>query len=215
MDITLQDRLDGNYRYQRHVYDLTREYYLLGRDRLIAGLAPPEGGSVLEVGCGTARNLIQAAKLYPHAQLFGIDLSRMMLETAQHSLAQNGLAYRVHLAHADATTFDPVPLFGYKRFDRIFFSYSVSMIPPWRAALAHAVEHLAPGGSLHLVDFGRGEGLPAAANRVLRAWLSHFHVTPRDDIEGHLRDLGASQQCDLYFSPRHRGYSNYAVLAKR
>ena len=25
------------YRHQRHIYDLTRKYYLLGRDRLIAG----------------------------------------------------------------------------------------------------------------------------------------------------------------------------------
>ncbi len=30
--------MDGVYRYQRHVYDLTRKYYLLGRDRLIDGL---------------------------------------------------------------------------------------------------------------------------------------------------------------------------------
>ena len=29
--------MDGVYRYQRHVYDLTRKYYLLGRDRLIDG----------------------------------------------------------------------------------------------------------------------------------------------------------------------------------
>src|SRR5690242_4413087 len=33
----LMDRL---YRRQRHVYDATRKYYLLGRDRLIVRLAP-------------------------------------------------------------------------------------------------------------------------------------------------------------------------------
>ncbi|RUV53463.1 SAM-dependent methyltransferase, partial [Mesorhizobium sp. M5C.F.Ca.IN.020.14.1.1] len=27
--------MDGVYRWQRHIYDLTRKYYLLGRDRLI------------------------------------------------------------------------------------------------------------------------------------------------------------------------------------
>ena len=31
--------MDGVYRHQRHIYDSTRKYYLLGRDRLIAGLA--------------------------------------------------------------------------------------------------------------------------------------------------------------------------------
>ena len=38
--------MDRIYRYQRYIYDLTRKYYLLGRDRLIAGLNVPEGGSV-------------------------------------------------------------------------------------------------------------------------------------------------------------------------
>ncbi|RYE69155.1 MAG: hypothetical protein EOP17_04230 [Rhizobiaceae bacterium] len=31
-------RMDRMYRYQRHIYDLTRKYYLLGRDGTIAGL---------------------------------------------------------------------------------------------------------------------------------------------------------------------------------
>ena len=49
--------MDGVYRYQRHIYDLTRKYYLLGRDRLIADLAVPDGGTVLEIGCGTGRRV--------------------------------------------------------------------------------------------------------------------------------------------------------------
>ncbi|MDH4412604.1 MAG: SAM-dependent methyltransferase, partial [Rhizobium sp.] len=32
------DRMDRMYRYQRHIYDLSRKYYLLGRDHMIAGL---------------------------------------------------------------------------------------------------------------------------------------------------------------------------------
>ncbi len=64
------------YRRQRHVYDVTRKFYLLGRDRLIHRLNPPAGGKVLEIGCGTARNLIVAARTYPDVQFFGIDISR-------------------------------------------------------------------------------------------------------------------------------------------
>ena len=41
--------MDGVYRYQRHIYDLTRKYYLLGRDGLIADLDVPAGGAVLEM----------------------------------------------------------------------------------------------------------------------------------------------------------------------
>ena len=50
--------MDRIYRRQRHVYDVTRKYYLLGRDALIDRLEPPVDGRVLEIGCGTARNLI-------------------------------------------------------------------------------------------------------------------------------------------------------------
>ncbi len=45
--------MDGIYRYQRYIYDATRKYFLLGRDTLLDELDPPDGGSVLEVGCGT------------------------------------------------------------------------------------------------------------------------------------------------------------------
>ena len=51
--ITHAEHMNRMYRHQRHIYDLTRRYYLLGRDRLLAGLEPPEGGSMLEIGCGT------------------------------------------------------------------------------------------------------------------------------------------------------------------
>ena len=74
--------MDGVYRYQRHIYDLTRKYYLLGRDRMISGLDVPAGGTVLELGCGTGRNIVLAARRYPDARFFGLDISAEMLETA-------------------------------------------------------------------------------------------------------------------------------------
>ena len=75
--------MDRIYRRQRHFYDFTRKYYLLGRDRLIDDLAPPPDGRVLEIGCGTARNLVAAARAWPQAQLYGIDISAEMLGTAR------------------------------------------------------------------------------------------------------------------------------------
>lgn len=120
--------MDGVYRWQRHIYDLTRKYYLLGRDRLIAGLDVPAGGTVLELGCGTGRNIILAARRYPGARFFGLDISAEMLETATAALAREGLSGRVTLACGDATDFDATALFGVKSFDRVFVSYSLSMI---------------------------------------------------------------------------------------
>ena len=130
--------MDRIYRHQRHVYDATRKFYLLGRDRLIRRLDPPAGGRVLEIGCGTARNLIVAARAYPNAQFFGIDISSEMLGTARRLVAREGLAADIQLARADATAFDPALLFGVPGFSRIFLSYTLSMMPGWQAVLDRA-----------------------------------------------------------------------------
>lgn len=53
------------YRRQRHVYDLTRKYYLLGCNRLIERLDVEPFQSVLEIGCGTGRNLVLARAAIP------------------------------------------------------------------------------------------------------------------------------------------------------
>jgi len=152
--------MDAIYRSQRHIYDLTRKYYLLGRDALIAGIAPPPGGTVLEVGCGTGRNLIAAARAFPNARYFGIDISAAMLETARAKIAAAGLSHRIELAQGDATAFDSTALFGVAAFDRVFQSYTLSMIPDWQGALREGASKLAPGGRLDIVDFGQQEGLP-------------------------------------------------------
>lgn len=181
--------MDAIYRRQRHVYDLTRRYYLLGRDRLIAELAPPPGGTVLEMGCGTARNLAAAAGRYPDVRLYGVDISQEMLKSAERTLYRRGIAARVRLAEGDATAVDGRALFGVDGFDRIFFSYSLSMIPGWREALASAIDNLAPGGELHVVDFSGQSQLPRWFGRMLANWLARFHVTPRLELASELTRL--------------------------
>lgn len=199
--------MDGVYRYQRHIYDLTRKYYLLGRDGMIGDLAPPPGGTVLEIGCGTGRNLIAAAKAWPDAQLHGVDISEAMLATARMSVAKAGLADRVMLAKGDACTFDPQALFGRARFDRVFISYALSMIPGWEAALEQGAGCVAPGGRLDIVDFGQQEGWPSLWRKMLLKWLGQFHVAPRPGmaqaVEAIARNLGG--QCLIL--PLYGGYS--------
>ncbi len=202
--------MDRIYRRQRHVYDFTRKYYLLGRDRLIDRLAPPAGSRVLEIGCGTARNLVRAARAYPDIEFYGIDISSEMLETARQTIARRCLTAHIQLAQADATRFDPALLFGVPGFSRIFVSYSLSMIPDWQLVLTRAYGLLLPGGELHIVDFGRQEKLPQAVKAALRAWLRLFHVQPRDDLEGELRRLGIPAVMERPFL----GYSQQAVCRR-
>jgi S-adenosylmethionine-diacylgycerolhomoserine-N-methlytransferase len=204
--------MDRMYRRQRHVYDLTRKYYLLGRDRLIIGLRARPGDRVLEIGCGTGRNLILAAKTFPHARFHGIDVSSEMLVTAREAIARAGVAARVEVALADATSFDPQALFGIASFERIFISYTLSMIPDWTAVLDQAMTRLSPGGTLHVVDFGGQEGWPGWFRVALRRWLRLFHVHPRRRLEARLADLCALTGATLRFERPMRGYAQHAVV---
>lgn len=204
--------MDAIYRTQRHIYDLTRKYYLLGRDRLIADLAPPPGGTVLELGCGTARNLIIAAKRYPDARFFGFDISEAMLEAARVSVRKAGLEGRIFLTRGDATAFSAQHLFGLQGFDRVFCSYTLSMIPGWEKAVAAAAASLAPGGRMHIVDFGMQDELPRWFAKSLHAWLARFQVSPRRELG--LVAQNVAQTCGLRIDhrPLYRGYAQYAVI---
>jgi S-adenosylmethionine-diacylgycerolhomoserine-N-methlytransferase len=205
-------RMNRMYRRQRHIYDGTRRYYLLGRDQLIAGLRPAAGASVLEIGCGTGRNLVLAARLHPDARFFGIDVSTEMLTSAISAISRRGLTDRIRVAHGDGTVFDPQALFGVPSFDHVMISYSLSMIPDWRRVLEAAASHLKPGGRLHIVDFGNQERLPDIARALLRRWLALFDVTPRDDLERELSAMADSAGANLMFERPFRGYAQCAVL---
>lgn len=212
--VSAAQHMDAIYRYQRYIYDASRKYYLLGRDRLIAELAPPQGGAVLEVACGTGRNLIQAARRYPGARFFGFDISSAMLETAASSISRANLDQRIKIGLGDATSFDAERLFGVAKFDRIFISYALSMIPPWAQSLQHALTALAPGGKLFIVDFGDQAGLPRWFKRGLRAWLAQFSVTPRDELKIELDRVSAMPGYRVEYRPLYRGYSDYAVITR-
>ena len=198
-------RMDAIYARQRHIYDLTRKYYLLGRDRLIDRLDIPHGGTVLEVGCGTGRNLIAVAKAYPTARLFGFDISEEMLITARAKIAAAGLVDRITLKQADATDFDAASLFGQATFDRVFFSYTLSMISDWQAALRQGAR--VTGGALHLVDFGQFERLPGWFGKGMKAWLAKFDVEPRLELTSAIDQVARSASLRPSFMPLYAGYA--------
>ncbi|MEZ5708884.1 MAG: class I SAM-dependent methyltransferase [Blastomonas sp.] len=204
-------RMDGVYRFQRHLYDLTRKYYLLGRDQLIERLDVPVGGTILEIGCGTGRNLILAAQRYPDCQLFGLDISPAMLKTACRAIERAGLSGRIVLAQADAARFDPQQIFGIARFDRIFASYTLSMIPEWRAAIKGGLAACKDGGAMHLVDFGAFQRLPHWFAQAMHGWLTRFHVKPREDLADFVTHLAIEQGCRAEIASLYR---DYAILVR-
>ena len=202
--------MDKVYRHQRHIYDLTRKYYLLGRDRLVKDLAAKPGETVIEIGCGTARNLIKIAEAYPGTRLFGLDASAEMLRTAQEAIERANLSDRIVLTHALAEELTPA-LFGLdKLFDHAIFSYSLSMIPDWRGALRCGARSVRAGGYVHVVDFGDLRALPSFASNALRAWLRLFHVAPRDQLLSWLESgIQTREHCSLRVWP-----GRYAFVMK-
>jgi len=202
------------YRYQRYIYDFTRKPYLLGRDLMIKGLDVPVGGSVLEIGCGTGRNLIKAAQLYPQCKAYGLDISAEMLVTARQSIARASLGERVKVVQADATDFDAQSLFGRQAFERIFISYSLSMIPVWKQVLAEAAKNLTEGSNLHIVDFGTCEDLPKWFKAMLYAWLKKFSVFPREDLIDVASEIAQAQGLTCVASRPLKGYATMVVLSR-
>ncbi len=207
--------MDNMYRWTRHIYDATRKYYLLGRDHLIQEIKPATTDIVCEVGCGTARNLRKMAGRYPGLSFYGFDASDEMLKTARRIMAKRGLSERVILAQGFAQSFDPVKLFKLTRpIDKIVFSYALSIIPPWRESIDHALKILPVGGEIHIVDFGGQEGLPPLFSKFLFWWLKMFHVYHKPEIKNYLLRLESEKKGSLRIDELYNGYCYYAVFKK-
>ena len=183
--------MDRIYRNQTVFYDATRKYYLHGRDFLLREMLKDSGPRVLEIGCGTARNLIHLGRKRSDFELYGLDASKAMLDTGHRKLTRAGLS-RIRLTHALAEDTSPALFDLREPFDTVFFSFSLSMIPDWNAALRAALASLKPGGTLYVVDFWDLSGLPGPLRAGLRWWLHRFHVHYRPEA---VRFLEREAQC--------------------
>ena len=203
--------MDRMYRYTRHVYDLSRRYYLLGRDTLLKQMDVRPDDRVLEVGCGTARNLIKLAHLTDRQPLMGLDAAQVMIDTAQRQVDRAGLGSRVALRQGLAEQLDPAD-FGVEQFDVIFFSYALSMIPTWPDSLDAAMRCLPSGRTLYVVDFWDQADLPRWFAAGLKRWLALFHVHHRPELLDAMRRRTDST---LTLQPISGRYAYLAALTKR
>ncbi|MCB1739882.1 MAG: class I SAM-dependent methyltransferase [Gammaproteobacteria bacterium] len=150
-----QDRLTRFYGAQADGYDGFRERLLHGRQTLIDELPLAAGQSVVELGGGTGRNLAFFGKrLRELARVEVVDLCAPLLHVARQRLAGHD---NVHLIEADATSYQPS-----SPVDAVYFSYSLTMIPDWFAAIDNALAMLRPGGTVGVVDFYVSRRYPEA-----------------------------------------------------
>ena len=172
--ITHGAEMNNVYRYTRHVYDISRKYFLFGRDTLISEVAGKSGQKICEIGCGTGRNLIKLAQLNSSNQLFGIDASDLMLEIARGKIKRHKLERLVSTSNGLAEVFH----FN-TSFDVIMFPYSLSMISDQEGAIRNAIKFLNPGGVILILDFGELEGFPLIVGQLFKKFLKRFSVSPR------------------------------------
>jgi S-adenosylmethionine-diacylgycerolhomoserine-N-methlytransferase len=136
------------YRFHSRIYDATRWSFLFGRTAILENFAGASPRNILEVGCGTGRNLVELGRRFPQAQVTGVDLSATMLDLARKKIIPFGP--RVQLLHQAYTA----PLSDPPGYDLVLFSYALSMFNPgYDTALAAARRDLVPGGRIAVVDF--------------------------------------------------------------
>jgi S-adenosylmethionine-diacylgycerolhomoserine-N-methlytransferase len=212
---TAFENMDRMYRYQRYFYDLTRKYYLLGRDKLIAEMDIQAGENILEAGCGTGRNLAILAQKYPTTSFFGLDASSVMIEESQKKVDKYSLE-NINLKVALADDFTFAKTFNLEKpFDAIYFSYSISMIPPWKESIANALKNLKSGGSFYIVDFYDQKELPVWFQKLLQGWLKKFHVQFWGELMPHLESLEKQGLGKLTVTSLYRRYSFIAEFEKK
>lgn len=172
------ESLQAFYAPQAQHYDAFRERLLHGREDLIRMLEPQSGSMVIELGGGTGRNLEYLGwRLRSFNRVEVVDLCPALLEQARRRCAHwPGVAFAVE---ADATTYRPA-----QPADCVYFSYALTMIPDWRAAVDNALAMLRPGGLLGAVDFHVPEHAATTAAAVARGfwrrWFRHdgVHLDP-------------------------------------
>lgn len=160
------------YQFQSKFYDLTRWLFLFDRDKILFQVKEtnPNISSILDIGCGTGKSIKLMTKLFPNAEISGLDLSQSMLNIASKKLHNdhNVTFYK---------SFYPSDSIKAQKFDLILFSYSLSMFNPgYDLALENSYKQLAHNGILAIIDFH------TTSSNLLKKWMNYNHVK----LDGHL-----------------------------
>ena len=167
---THAQRLESFYGPQAESYDDFRQRLLHGREALFSSLPVEAGQTWIDMGGATGASIAFMGKRAAALERIHIvDLSPSLLNIARKRVSALGLA-NVTLHEADVTTFAPEggPV------DLITFSYSLTMIPNWFAALEHALRLLKPGGHIGVVDFYVSRKHVSEGRRRHSAFTRHF-----------------------------------------
>ncbi len=164
------ERMEDFYSGQADGYDDFRRRLLKGREQLWDAIDVPQGGVWVDMGGGTGSNLeFFGQRIERLKKVYVVDLSASLLDVALRRAQDRGWS-NVEAVEADATQY--VPQSGLV--DVVTFSYSLTMIPDWFAALENALAMLRPGGLIGVVDFYVSRKWPAQGH-VRHGWFTRSY----------------------------------------
>ena len=143
---------------------------LSGREQMVQEATQRQGGGIwVDMGAGTGANLQMAGDevVKSFAKIYLVDMSPSLLAVAKKRCEENGW-HHVEVVEGDATTWMPEE--GLGGVHLVTFSYSLTMIPDWFAAIDNANALLATDGTLAVVDFYAARKHPDAGLRA-NGWL--------------------------------------------
>jgi S-adenosylmethionine-diacylgycerolhomoserine-N-methlytransferase len=163
-------RMENFYSGQADGYDDFRRRLLQGREKLWNALDIPEGGVWVDMGGGTGSNLeFFGPRIEQLKKVHVVDLSASLLDVARQRAEDRGWS-NVEAVEADATQYAP----SSGPVDVVTFSYSLTMIPDWFAALENALAMLKPGGLIGVVDFYVSRKWPAP-DQTRHSWFTRSY----------------------------------------
>jgi S-adenosylmethionine-diacylgycerolhomoserine-N-methlytransferase len=178
-------RMESFYSGQADAYDDFRKRLLKGRQEMVDAIEAPENGVWVDMGGGTGSNVEYLGdRVKQLDKVYVVDLASSLLEVARRRFADRGWT-NTEAVEADATTFRPPG----GQADVVTFSYSLTMIPDWFAAIENAIAMLKPGGLIGVADFYVSRKYPAEeakrhgwfTRNFWPCWFGNDNVFPSPD----------------------------------
>lgn len=151
------------------------------KSALVEGAGIRPGQRILDLGCGTGTLALEMARRCPDAVVTGVDGDPAILQRAWGKAARSGA--KVHFDHALAGAL-PYTDGTFERVVSSLFFHHLTW-PDKEQAAREAFRVLAPGGELHVADWGRASG-PVMRGAFFAIQLLDGFENTRDHVEGRL-----------------------------
>ncbi|HSB35010.1 MAG TPA: class I SAM-dependent methyltransferase [Nitrospirota bacterium] len=138
--------IERNFDESAGIYDAFEEkHHLFGTltNRLCELITPSEPERILDVGCGTGISTLSLYKTFAKSPIiYAIDLSEAMLVRARERC--QGLP-GIYFVRGDA---EQLSSYFHEKFDAVFYTASIFLIPRFGESIAQACSLIVPGGVL-------------------------------------------------------------------